>query len=130
MSTIQEYETNELRIAIRDEERIVKSPLAERQEGLASYVEIATKAPNRLAERIQWLLDGNYGKGQQLICERATKRSNRVALFSQLIAVYEFRTTRDMARKAWRKWTTGQKKSLDTEIGKVIAEWDKSREME
>jgi hypothetical protein len=125
--TTQDYETNELRIAIRDEERVVQSPLADRQEGLRDYVEMATQFPNELAQRVQWMLEGNYGKGQQLMCERTTTRMNRAAQFAQAIAVWEFSTTRDMARKAWRKFTDAQKKLLDGAVNAVILQWDESR---
>jgi hypothetical protein len=125
--TTQEYEDNELRIAIRDEERVVKSSLADRQAGLCDFIEMATQFPNELAHRVQWMLEGNYGKGQQLMCERATTRMNRAAQFVQMVAVFEFGTTRDMARKSWRKFPDESKKLLDSAVNAVIEQWNESR---
>jgi hypothetical protein len=51
----------------------------------------------------------------------------RAAQFVQMVAVFEFGTTRDMARKSWRKFPDESKKLLDSAVNAVIEQWDESR---
>ena len=128
LPTQAQYEANELAIARRDEERINSEPLEDRKECQASYLEAMRSDPALVAERIAWLIYGNYGKGPQLLAERivASPRSNRVAGLSQLACVFEWRCPRAMGVAAWKKLTASQKQSLESAIEMVISEAEKA----
>jgi len=119
-----EYESNELAMARRDEERINAEPLNERKECQAAFLDAMATDPALIAERIGWLIDGNYGYGPMLLAKRivASPRVNRVAALSQLICVFEWRCPRTMGIAAWKKLTKAQQRALDAAIETVIAE--------
>ena len=60
------YEQNELASASRRMAEIESSPLPERKEGCANFLEAMRDDPALIAERIGWLFDGNYGYGEML----------------------------------------------------------------
>jgi hypothetical protein len=126
--TQAQYEANELAIATRDENRINAEPLADRKEAQATFLEAMATEPKIVAERIEWLLEGNYGHGQMLMAQRATKRMNRAALWTQLVAVFEWRCPRNLASAAWQKLSGTQQARLQRLVEKVIAEYDAREE--
>ena len=128
--TQAQYEHNELAIAYRDEERINHEPLRDRKECQASFLEAMATDPAVIAERIGWLIDGNYGYGPMVLAKRivASPRSNRVAGLSQLVCVYEWRCPRVMGVAAWKKLTKSQKHALESAIETVIAEAEKAEQ--
>ena len=126
--TQAQYEANELATAYRDEEHINHEPLRDRKECQASFLEAMATDPAVIAERIGWLIDGNYGYGPMLLAKRivASPRMNRVAGLSQLICVFEWRCPRVMGVAAWKKLTASQKRALETAIETVIDEAEKA----
>ena len=120
--TQAQYEANELEIARRDEDRINREPLRDRKECQSSYLEAMRTDPATVAERIAWLIEGNYGKGPQLLAARivANPRLNRVAGLAQLVGVYEWRCPRVMGRTAWKRLTKSQQATLASVIEVVI----------
>jgi hypothetical protein len=120
--TQAQYEADELDIARRDEERINREPLRDRRECQASYLDAMRTDPATVAERIAWLIEGNYGKGPQLLAARivSNPRLNRVACLAQLVCVYEWRCPRVMGREAWKKLTKSQQATLARVIEVVI----------
>lgn len=119
-----QYEANELAMARRDEERINAEPLRDRKECQANFLDAMASDPALVAERISWLIDGNYGFGPMLLAKQivASPRMNRVAALSQLIGVFEWRCPRVMGIAAWKKLTGTQKGTLDAAIETVIEE--------
>jgi hypothetical protein len=128
LPTQAQYEASELEIARRDEERINAEPLRDRKESQANYLRAMAADPALIAERIGWLIDGNYGYGPMLLAKRivASPRMNRVAGLSQLICVFEWRCPRIMGIAAWKKLTGPQKRALDAAIETVIEEAERA----
>lgn len=128
LPTPTQYDANELTMARRDEERINAEPLADRKECQAAFLNAMATDPALIAERIGWLIDGNYGYGPMLLAKRivTSPRMNRVAGLSQLICVFEWRCPRTMGMAAWKMLTKSQKADLETAIETVIAEAEKS----
>ena len=128
LPTQAQYEANELAMARRDEERINAEPLRDRKECQANFLDAMSTDPALVAERIAWLIDGNYGYGPMVLAKRivASPRSNRVAGLSQLVCVYEWRCPRVMGVAAWKKLTKSQKHALESAIETVIAEAEKA----
>jgi hypothetical protein len=126
--TQAQYEQNELSLAVRDEELINQAPLSERKECQANFLEAMATDPAVVAERIGWMLDGNYGYGQMLMAKRivASPRMNRVAALSQLACVFEWRCPRAMGVAAWKKLTKTQQRDLESAIETVIAAAEKT----
>ena len=123
----REYESNELRRARVDEQHIDQAPLSERKEAREAFHRDMAAAPEIVAERIGWMLDGNYGYGQMLMAKQilAAKRMNREAALTQLISVFEWQCPRRMGVEAWKTLTPAQKKSLSAAVAVVIAEAEK-----
>jgi len=119
-----EYERNELAAAQRHEREVDAAPLAERKENQGNFLEAMRERPETVAERIDWLLEGNYGYGARLVALQATSRMNRPALFAQLIAVYEWMCPRRMAVDAWKKLSAGEKARLQAAVESIIADHD------
>ena len=86
--------------------------------------------PATVAERISWLIDGNYGYGQMQMARQvvASPRTNREAALTQLVAVYEWQCPRRMSVEAWKKLSTAQKKALSAAVAVVISEAERSEE--
>lgn len=128
LPTQAQYESNELAMARRDEEGINAAPLLERKENQERFLDAMTIDPALVAERIGWLIDGNYGYGPMLLAKRivTSPRMNRVAALSQLICVFEWRCPRIMGVAAWKKLAVSQKAALKEAIDTVIAEAEKS----
>jgi hypothetical protein len=125
-----EYERNERSRAYADEQRINKASLGDRKAARDAFHEAMAEDPATVAERISWLLDGNYGFGQMMVAKEAVtaKRMNREALLTQSVGVFEWQCPRDMSRAAWTKLTPAQKKALSTAVAVVIAEAEAEEE--
>jgi hypothetical protein len=117
-----EYESSERRRAMLDEQRIERAPLSDRKEAQAAFHEVMARDPAVVAERISWLIDGNYGYGQMQIARQVvgSPRMNREAALTQLVAVYEWQCPRRMAVDAWKKLTPAQKKALSAAVAVVV----------
>jgi hypothetical protein len=76
-----EYEVRSMNEAFRREQEIERAPLSERKEAQAGFLEAMRGDPALVAERISWLLDGNYGHGEMMRARRVVEnpRMNRRA---------------------------------------------------
>ena len=118
------YEQREIQSAIAEERRVEAAPLAERKEGQTSYFDSIKNAPEVIAERVGWLLEGNYGHGWQLRALSATARMNRPALYSQMIAILDHQCPSRMAVDAWKKLTKAEQGKLQRLVEQVIEAHD------
>lgn len=125
-----EYESRMFQEAARREQEIDRAPLSDRKEAQASFLEDMRTDPATVAERIGWLIAGNYGYGEMQLAKRivASPRMNRESALTQLTAVYEWQCPRRMAVDAWKKLTPAQKSALSATIAVVIAEAEKDEE--
>jgi hypothetical protein len=117
-----EYESSERRQAMLEEQRIERESLRDRKEAQAAFLEAMARDPATVAERISWLIDGNYGYGQMQMARQVvgSPRMNREASLTQLVAVFEWQCPRRMAVDAWKKLTPAQKKALSAAITVVV----------
>jgi len=117
-----EYEQQERHRMYVEEQRINQAPLGDRKAARDAFQEAMAEDPATVAERISWLLDGNYGYGQMVMAKEAVaaKRMNREALLTQMAGVFEWQCPRDMARAAWTKLTPAQKRALSAAVSVVI----------
>jgi hypothetical protein len=106
------YEQREIADALNHERQIERAPLAERKEGQKDFLEAIRRYPEIVAERVGWLLDGQYGMGAMLLAHNVTSRSNRPAAYCQMIAVLDHNCPRNMAVAAWKKLTKPQQHKL------------------
>jgi len=117
----------ELAMAARDEREINNQSLEERKEAQENFLDVMRNDPEAVAERIGWLLEGNYGEGQMLMARNTTKRMNRPSIFTQLVAVFEWRCPRNMAVAAWKKLSKAKQNRLQSAIEVAIHDFDASR---
>lgn len=117
-----EYEHRELREANQRLSEVERAPLADRKEAAAEFLAAMRDHPDLVAERVGWLLDGNYGYGQMLMAKRVlgSPRMNRGAALTQMVAAFEWSSPGAMARAAWKKLTKGQQSALDRAVQAVI----------
>lgn len=125
--TQQEYEAREFRQAQRKEHEVEHAPLSERKEAQSEFLSVMRERPDIVAERIEWLLEGNYGFGQMKMAQGIadSPRMNREAGLTQMIAVYEWNTPRRMAVDAWKKLTSAEKSKLSKAVAKAISNYEK-----
>lgn len=120
--TQAEYERRERLAAVRREQEVDRAPLTDRKEAQQDLLGTMRERPETVAERIGWLIDGNYGNGAMQIAKEIVRspRMNRRAGLVLLVAVHEWQCPRRMAADAWKKLTTAQKQLLDAAVDVVI----------
>lgn len=117
-----EYENNKRLIAYAHLEQVKKAPLAERKEAAASFAH-ALRDPKLIAERISWLIAGNYGYGAMLYAKQALNagsRANKAAQLVSLVASFEWMCPADLAIRAWKEMTLAEKNALANVVKRVI----------
>lgn len=112
-----EYEMREAAEFHRQMSAADKGSLSERKEACKAFSE-AMRDPELVAERISWLLDGNYGYGAMQAAKRAVanKRMNRAAVLTHMIGAIEWQCPARMAAQAWKKLSRDEQKALDKAI--------------
>ena len=117
-----EYERRELEDANRKLAELRRAPLSERKEAQAEFLKVMRDNPDLVAERIGWLLDGNYGYGPMRLAKRVlgAPRMNRSAALTQMIGAFEWMAPEDMVRAAWKKLSAGEKAALEREVQDAI----------
>lgn len=115
---MSDYEMRE-RMEFNDKYREVAAlPLADRKAAAKMFFEAMRDEPELVAERIGWLLAGNYGYGGMKAAEEVlkNKRMNRMAWLTQAVGVCEWQCPQDMQIRMWKKLTKEQKEALDNAI--------------
>ena len=117
-----EYDRRELADAQRKLNDLRRAPLSDRKEAQAEFLTAMRGDPDLVAERIGWLLEGNYGYGSMLLAKRVLEspRMNRSAALTQMIAAFEWMAPEDMARAAWNKLTAAEKAALEKAVQTAI----------
>jgi len=117
LPTQHEYEMEELKRAMAHLRETERQPLADRKEAQAAWVE-AMQVPGLVAERLGWLIDGNYGFGPMKMAHNilARPRMNHEAALSHLVAEFEWACPGVMAVAAWKKIPPAAQKRLKQEI--------------
>lgn len=121
MLHLEPYQQRELQVSLSEEKEVNNAPLSERQAARTEFLE-ALKDPALVAERVGWMIDGNYGEGTMLYAKRtiASPRMNRRAALVHMVAVHEWRCPSNFAVDAWKKLTAAEKKELDRALDIVI----------
>lgn len=118
-----DYLAREQRNAMLRLSDLQSAPLVERKEAAAEWFETMAHDPERVVERIEWLLHGMYGQGEELLARQAlNSKGNRIAQLSQLVAAFEWGCPNREARAAWLKLKDDQKKVLRDRIAEAIAD--------
>lgn len=118
------YEQRERTVHFHKTQENEKAPLAERKEA-ESAVHEHMKSPESFAQRADWVLQGNYGRGAQQAAENAmASRGNREAQLTQITAHYEHNSPAKHTNSAWNKLSDSEKKSLSDHLSKVMAKHD------
>lgn len=114
-------ELQSLRVELAQIER-ERLSLADKRE-LQSDVLHKLQDPELVAERIEWLLDGTFGRGAQIESQRilAARRMNRAASLSLLAMQLDTSAPRAIVLAAWRKLSPRQKTELDAAVKGAIA---------
>lgn len=80
--------------------------------------------PSLIAQRVQWLLMGNYGHGAMVkAIEMAKTRGNAAAQLGGLIAAVEWRCPNREARAAWNRLSQAQQVAVNEAIAEEVKDW-------
>lgn len=122
----KEYEGREIRSYLKQVDEITKAPLGDRKEAAAKYGEAMAKMPHVVAERVRWLLAGNYGYGSYLKAREvaADRNMNRVAALTNMAATIEWQCPARMAIDEWKKLTPAQQQTVNTAVAEVLRDWE------
>jgi len=119
-----EYEQRERKEAQAKLLEVRRAPLADRKEAEAEFFAAMRDHPEIVAERVGWLIAGNYGYGSKLLADRVLQspRMNRPAALTQMVAAFEWQCPEDHARAAWNKLSTNEQATLERAVRREIAE--------
>jgi hypothetical protein len=125
-----EYESRERRMAQNRLIEVDRAPLADRRAAAAEFLDAMKERPETVAERIEWMLDGNYGFGVMMIAKEilGNPRMNRLAGLTHLIAVHEWMCPMAMAIAAWKKLDWSKKIRLDKFVEAVVRRAERGEE--
>ena len=120
----QAHEMREINIFFNDLKRVDKLPLADRKENAQRFAE-ELRSPGGLevvAERVGWLLGGNYGEGAQIKAMQVARspRMNQAAYLVQTIVALEWLVPPAMTIAAWRTLSMAQRNKLDRLVKEEI----------
>lgn len=123
--TQQEYEATERNRFHQQMADVDKQSMADRKAARDEWSAAMITTPATVAERIEWLLAGNYGQGSYVVALQvmASPRMNHAAWLGQTIAALEWQCPPAFARSAYVKLTTAQREKLDTFIATTIRVW-------
>ena len=130
MSHSKEYIEREMKIMSKDAAKIEALPMVERRESYQIFSADMAAFPQIIAERIGWLLNGSYGFGQMILAQRALDSRNPKAHLFRLIAIFEWRTGKSYAAKAWRMASEATKEALNKAIDAEIEYFKSNYERE
>lgn len=128
MATQTEYEARERTNFFHEMGEIQKDwgkmPVSERRQEEAEFYETMRDHPTLIAERVGWLLDGNYGQGSYLAAHDVLSRPrmNVEAWMVQTIGPLEWRVPPVAVVRAWKRLTPVQQAKLNQEVQKTIRE--------
>lgn len=86
------------------------------------FLDAMAKDPDVIRQRIEWLLEGHYGKGAYDVAHEvvANKRMNREAWLTHTVGAIEWDVPQHIASSTWKKLTEKQKKSLDASVRRAM----------
>ena len=116
--TQREYEQREAQMFADHLHMIEALPVYERKEAMAQFLDTCRTDAALVAERIAWLLGGNYGFGAYVASRQMvdSMRNPKPALF-YLIASLEWQTGDYYAAKCWQALTEVERERLNELIG-------------
>jgi hypothetical protein len=105
-------------------EEVEKAPLAERKEGAVDWYNALMNDHMGVAQKVGWLLYGNYGGGSYASACRvlASPRMNQVAWCAITIANLEYRCPAKFAIQAWKKLPVEKRYLVNEAIRQEIAD--------
>lgn len=124
------YDRDSLNRYLADIERVKRAPLAVRKENRDKFAASMRDEPEFVAERIDWMLDGNYGRGAELAGARVLamgKNANKVATLNCMIGALEWLCPADMVVDGWKTLTKPQQEALDAAIRVVLRRRERAK---
>lgn len=131
MPSQSEYESREAQLHHKQLREVESAPLDERKEGASAFHRAMKHQPDIVAERVGWLLDGNYGYGSMKAAHRVAKasgRTNKVAQLTQMIGAREWRSPPRMTATKWKTLSPSEKRALDEAVKGAIRDWERDYE--
>ena len=110
---------------------VEKAPLDDRREAGKEWAQALKDTPEIVIERIEWLLEGNYGWGSYEVARETVthKRMNRAAWLGVTIAALEWQCPNDRARAGWNKLDKAAQNAITDKINAAIAQYLQDNEL-
>ena len=126
-----DYHRQELVALSRQIAQCAAASLNDRKEAEQDAFELMCN-PGIVAERLEWLIDGNYGYGAMVRAREIAKakRGNRAAQAMQLLAALECGCPQGHAIKAWKRLSREQREALDFRVLMVLDDFRANKEGE
>ena len=120
----REYEEREYKEFKRQLLSTLELSKKDKLEARAELLEALRNDPKLVAQRINWMIDGNYGYGayRQAWSLIDRPRANRAAWMVQTIGALEWQVYPNDVVTLWKQLTPSQKQRLEEEVKKVIHE--------
>ena len=116
------YERREVKMYDRHVKSAIDVPLSYRQEARDEYSKMMADDWVSLNREIGYVFGGHMGPYPRELAMRIrgySKRTNRVAALSALVAMMSFKCPENFARQAWKELTTRQQQDVDA----LYEEW-------
>jgi hypothetical protein len=129
--TQAQYEAREAEMHTQHMQRLADLPLNERRESMRDFA-ACLESLGVLAERIQWLIEGDYGFGAMQAAKRIleAKRGNRHAQLFQLIAGCEFQVCQRDAIKVWKSLTYDQQILVERTMQGIFQDYKSAQDVQ
>jgi hypothetical protein len=124
--THAEYEQRERQMVFAKLDEVKNAPLSDRREARKDFAK-ALRNPALVAERISWLIDGNYGYGLYIMarelleaCTNSRRKAYCRTILCQWIAAHEWQCPAPFALQAWKALSLEEKDALSAAVDREI----------
>ena len=127
-----DYDAQEARRFRADLQRAEEGSLAERRAARDEWKRDLLN-PALIAQRIGWLIEGNYGYGAHKAAREvlaSSTRMNKPAWLGITIAAIEWQCPNAFARQAWNALSPADKTALTLAITQVITDYENEQKEE
>ncbi len=120
----QAYAVRERYQYVMERQRREHAPLVDRWAARQDYV-VLLQSPDLLADRVAWVLEGQYGYGARMAAQDILRRPrmNRVAALGMLVADVECQCPGRFAVQAWKAITVAQQGAVVAAVTQAITEY-------
>jgi hypothetical protein len=129
--TQAEYEQREAELLAQKLRVLSEAPKNDRHERANAWLEAMRKDPKIVAQRVGWLIDGNYGYGSYMRVQDIWRapRADKISALRNLVGALEWLCPLSTAMTMYEKLTKKERETLNYFISKALAMPDEGEEV-